>query len=44
MYITSLEFERSTNAAGPTGGKIFMRDGVTVPKSVGDRPLCWQSR
>ncbi len=32
---TSLEFERLSNAAGPTGGKIFMRDGVTVPKSVG---------
>ncbi|MDD5467242.1 MAG: 4Fe-4S dicluster domain-containing protein, partial [Anaerolineales bacterium] len=32
---TSLEFERLTNAAGPTGGKVVMRDGVTVPKSVG---------
>ena len=32
---TSLEFERLTNAAGPTGGKVFMRDGVTQPKSVG---------
>ncbi|MBI5302547.1 MAG: CoB--CoM heterodisulfide reductase iron-sulfur subunit A family protein [Chloroflexi bacterium] len=32
---TSLEFERLTNAAGPTGGKIFLRDGVTVPKTVG---------
>jgi heterodisulfide reductase subunit A len=32
---TSLEFERLTNAAGPTGGKVFMRDGITVPKSVG---------
>jgi heterodisulfide reductase subunit A len=32
---TSLEFERLTNAAGPTGGKVFLRDGVTVPKSVG---------
>ncbi|OGN89476.1 MAG: disulfide reductase [Chloroflexi bacterium RBG_19FT_COMBO_47_9] len=31
---TSLEFERLSNAAGPTGGKIFLRDGVTVPKSV----------
>jgi len=31
---TSLEFERLTNAAGPTGGKIVLRDGVTVPKSV----------
>lgn len=33
--ITSLEFERMTNAAGPTGGKITLRDGVTVPKSIG---------
>jgi len=32
---TSLEFERMSNAAGPTGGRIFLRDGVTVPKSVG---------
>jgi heterodisulfide reductase subunit A2 len=32
---TSMEFERLTNAAGPTGGKVYMRDGVTVPKSVG---------
>ena len=32
---TSLEFERLTNAAGPTGGKIFLRDGVSVPQSVG---------
>ncbi|RPI30305.1 MAG: CoB--CoM heterodisulfide reductase iron-sulfur subunit A family protein [Chloroflexota bacterium] len=31
---TSLEFERLTNAAGPTGGKVYLRDGVTVPKSV----------
>jgi heterodisulfide reductase subunit A len=31
---TSLEFERLTNAAGPTGGKVFLRDGVTVPKSI----------
>jgi heterodisulfide reductase subunit A len=31
---TSLEFERMCNAAGPTGGKIFLRDGRTVPKSV----------
>lgn len=31
---TSLEFERLTNAAGPTGGKVVLRDGVTVPKSV----------
>jgi len=31
---TSLEFERMTNAAGPTNGNIVLRDGVTVPKSV----------
>jgi heterodisulfide reductase subunit A len=31
---TSLEFERLCNAAGPTEGKIFLRDGVTEPKSV----------
>jgi heterodisulfide reductase subunit A len=32
---TSLEFERLSNAAGPTNGEIVLRDGVTVPKSVG---------
>ncbi|MCX7609129.1 MAG: CoB--CoM heterodisulfide reductase iron-sulfur subunit A family protein [Anaerolineales bacterium] len=32
---TSLEFERMSNAAGPTGGNIVLRDGKTVPKSVG---------
>lgn len=31
---TSLEFERLSNAAGPTGGNIVLRDGVTIPKSV----------
>ena len=31
---TSLEFERMVNAAGPTVGNIFMRDGVTEPQSV----------
>jgi heterodisulfide reductase subunit A len=31
---TSLEFERLCNAAGPSNGKILLRDGVTVPKSV----------
>jgi heterodisulfide reductase subunit A len=31
---TSMEFERLVNAAGPTGGKIVLRDGVTEPKSV----------
>jgi heterodisulfide reductase subunit A2 len=32
---TSMEFERMTNAAGPTGGKVVLRDGVTKPQSVG---------
>jgi heterodisulfide reductase subunit A len=32
---TSLEFERLSNAAGPTNGEIVMRDGVTKPKTVG---------
>jgi heterodisulfide reductase subunit A len=32
---TSLEFERLSNAAGPTGGRVVLRDGVTVPQSVG---------
>ncbi|MCI0519712.1 MAG: CoB--CoM heterodisulfide reductase iron-sulfur subunit A family protein [Chloroflexi bacterium] len=32
---TSLEFERLSNAAGPTNGKIVLRDGETVPKAVG---------
>ncbi|MBN2296542.1 MAG: CoB--CoM heterodisulfide reductase iron-sulfur subunit A family protein, partial [Pirellulales bacterium] len=31
---TNMEFERLCNAAGPTNGKIVMRDGVTEPKSV----------
>ncbi len=31
---TSLEFERLTNAAGPTGGKLLLRDGVTTPQSI----------
>ncbi|HET7010936.1 MAG TPA: CoB--CoM heterodisulfide reductase iron-sulfur subunit A family protein [Anaerolineales bacterium] len=31
---TSLEFERMCNAAGPTEGKIVLRDGVTTPKTV----------
>jgi len=30
----SLEFERMCNAAGPTEGKIVLRDGVTEPRSV----------
>ncbi len=32
---TSLEFERLSNAAGPTNGNIVLRDGKTVPKAVG---------
>jgi heterodisulfide reductase subunit A2 len=32
---TSMEFERLSNAAGPTGGNIILRDGTTIPKSVG---------
>jgi heterodisulfide reductase subunit A len=32
---TSLEFERLSNAAGPTGGHVVLRDGKTTPKSVG---------
>jgi len=31
---TSMEFERLCNAAGPTGGKIVLRDGKTEPRSV----------
>jgi len=32
---SSLEFERLTNAAGPTNGEIVLRDGKTKPTSVG---------
>ena len=32
---TSLEFERMSNAAGPTSGRIVLRDGVTEPRAVG---------
>ena len=32
---TSLEFERLSNAAGPTNGEIVLRDGKTRPKAVG---------
>jgi heterodisulfide reductase subunit A len=32
---TSLEFERLCNASGPTNGEIVLRDGETVPKTVG---------
>jgi heterodisulfide reductase subunit A len=31
---TSLEFERLSNAAGPTGGNIVLRDGKTIPRTV----------
>jgi heterodisulfide reductase subunit A len=31
---TSMEFERMVNAAGPTGGRIVLRDGVTKPRTV----------
>jgi heterodisulfide reductase subunit A len=31
---TSLEFERMSNASGPTGGRIVLRDGVTTPQTV----------
>ncbi|MHB8968909.1 MAG: FAD-dependent oxidoreductase [Pirellulaceae bacterium] len=31
---TSMEFERLCNAAGPTNGKIVLRDGKTTPQSV----------
>lgn len=31
---TSLEFERLCNAAGPTDGKVVLRDGVSQPESV----------
>jgi heterodisulfide reductase subunit A2 len=32
---TSLEFERLSNAAGPTNGNIVMRDGKTAPTAIG---------
>jgi len=32
---TNLELERMCNAGGPTGGAITLRDGKTVPRSVG---------
>ena len=32
---TSIEFERLSNASGPTGGEITLRDGVSKPKTVG---------
>ena len=41
---TSLEFERLSNAAGPTGGNIVLRDGKTTPKVGRHRPLRGQPR
>lgn len=32
---TSLEFERLSNASGPTSGEITLRDGKTRPQTVG---------
>jgi heterodisulfide reductase subunit A len=32
---TSLEIERLINASGPTNGEVVLRDGKTVPKSIG---------
>jgi heterodisulfide reductase subunit A len=32
---TSIEFERLSNASGPTGGEITLRDGKTRPNTVG---------
>ncbi|HRH80868.1 MAG TPA: CoB--CoM heterodisulfide reductase iron-sulfur subunit A family protein [Thiobacillaceae bacterium] len=32
---TNLELERMCNAAGPTGGKVVLRDGQTAPARVG---------
>jgi heterodisulfide reductase subunit A2 len=32
---SSLEFERLSNAAGPTNGAIVLRDGKTTPRAVG---------
>jgi heterodisulfide reductase subunit A len=33
--VTNLEFERLSNTAGPTNGKIVLRDGTTAPQTVG---------
>ena len=32
---TSIEFERMSNASGPTNGEIVLRDGKTKPQTVG---------
>ncbi len=31
---TSMEMERMLSGTGPTGGRVVLRDGVTVPRSV----------
>ena len=36
---TSMEFERLSNASGPTGGEITLRDGKTKPEVGGHHPL-----
>ena len=41
---TNMEFERLCNAAGPTNGKIVLRDGKTEPKIGGHHPLRRQPR
>ncbi|MFT3892897.1 MAG: hypothetical protein QM730_14790 [Anaerolineales bacterium] len=41
---TSLEFERLSNAAGPTNGNIVLRDGKTTPEVGGHHPLCGFTR
>ena len=41
---TNMEFERLCNAAGPTGGKIVLRDGKTEPEVGGHHPLRRQPR
>ena len=41
---TNMEFERLCNAAGPTNGKIVLRDGKTEPQVGGHHPLRRQPR
>ena len=33
---TSMEFERMSNAAGPTGGRIVLRDGRQIDRTLPD--------
>ncbi len=40
----NMEFERLCNAAGPTNGKIVLRDGKTEPEVGGHHPLRRQPR